>query len=66
MNGRFDARSFVAPVVTPLRGAAVARRTRHWPGRSRLFVLGDELGWALDDEAAYVATVAQEAGEPRR
>ena len=62
MNGRFDARSFVAPVVTPLRGAAVARRTRHWPDRSRLFVLGDELGWALDDEAAYVATVAQEAG----
>ena len=62
MNGRFDARTFVAPVVTPLRRAAVARRTRHWPDRSRLFVLGDTLGWALDDEAAYLAAVAQEAG----
>ena len=62
MNGRFDARSLVAPVVTPLRGAAVARRTRRWPDRSRLFVLGDALGWALDDEAAYVAAVARDAG----
>jgi glycosyltransferase involved in cell wall biosynthesis len=62
MNGRFDARSFVAPVATPLRRPAVARRTRHWPDRSRLFVLGDELGWALDDEAAYVSAVAREAG----
>ncbi len=62
MNGRFDARSFVTPVVTPVRRAAVARRTHHWPDRSQLFVLGDELAWALDDEAAYVSAVARDAG----
>ena len=45
-----------------MRQAAIGRRTRDWPDRSRLFVLGDELGWALDDEAAYVTAVAREAG----
>ncbi len=32
------------------------------PTHSRLFVLGDALGWALDDEAAYVSAVARRAG----
>ena len=44
------------------RAARVRARTRDWDDRSRLFVLGDALGWALDDEAAYVATVARAAG----
>lgn len=52
-------------VRTPLRkleGGAVRIRARSWPDRSRLFVLGESLGWALDDEAAYVASVARAAG----
>ncbi|HET9289202.1 MAG TPA: glycosyltransferase family 4 protein [Gaiella sp.] len=44
------------------RGGRVRLRTRGWPDRSRLFVLGDMLGWALDDEAAYVSEVARLAG----
>ncbi len=45
-----------------LRAGAVRLRTRDWPPCSRLFVLGDEASWALDDEAAYVSAVAQRAG----
>ena len=44
------------------RASAVRLRTRGWPARSRLFVVGDALGWALDDEAAYVSAVARRAG----
>ena len=44
------------------RASAARVRTRGWPDRSRLFVLGDALGWALDDEAAYVSGVARRAG----
>jgi len=45
-----------------IRSPASRLRTRGWPDHSRLFVLGDTLGWALDDEAAYVSAVAREAG----
>jgi glycosyltransferase involved in cell wall biosynthesis len=44
------------------RATAVRLRTLGWPDRSRLFVLGDSLGWALDDEAAYLTGVATGAG----
>jgi glycosyltransferase involved in cell wall biosynthesis len=40
------------------RRAAIRARTRSWTPHSRLFVLGDSLGWALDDEASYVTGVA--------
>ena len=56
------ARSVVAPVGRRAQSAAIGRRTRDWADRSRLFVLGDELAWALDDEAAYVTSVARDAG----
>jgi glycosyltransferase involved in cell wall biosynthesis len=56
------ARSVVAPVGRQAQRAAIGRRTRDWADRSRLFVLGDELAWALDDEAAYVSAVARDAG----
>ena len=45
-----------------LRAGAARLRTRGWPPYSRLFVLGDEASWALDDEAAYVTSVARRAG----
>jgi glycosyltransferase involved in cell wall biosynthesis len=44
------------------RATAIRVRSRSWPDHSRLFVLGDELGWVLDDEAAYVSSVARAAG----
>jgi glycosyltransferase involved in cell wall biosynthesis len=47
---------------TAARAAAIRLRTRGWVDHSRLFVLGDALGWALDDEAAYVTAVARRAG----
>ena len=50
------------PSRRPLRRAAVGVRTRDWAPHSRLFVLGDTFGWALDDEAAYVSGVAGRAG----
>lgn len=62
MNVTSHARRLVAAVARPLRGAAIRSRTRSWRDHSRLFVLGDSLGWALDDEAAYLTSVAREAG----
>lgn len=44
------------------RTSVVRVRTRRWPERSRLFVLGESLGWALDDEAAYVRSAAAQLG----
>ena len=44
------------------KGMAIRTRTRSWAPRSHLFVLGDALGWALDDEAAYVTDVALREG----
>jgi len=55
------ARALQAP-VRAARAGATRLRTRGWPDRSRLFVFGDALGWALDDEAAYVSEVARRAG----
>jgi len=45
-----------------LRAGAVRLRARDWAPYSRLFVLGDDAAWALDDEAAYVTSIAQRAG----
>ncbi|HET6683514.1 MAG TPA: glycosyltransferase [Gaiella sp.] len=56
------ARRLLRAPRTIARAASVRVRTRGWPDRSHLFVLGDALGWALDDEAAYVAGVARRAG----
>ena len=42
--------------------ASARVRTRSWPPGSRLFVLGESLGWALDDEAAYVRSTAERLG----
>jgi glycosyltransferase involved in cell wall biosynthesis len=47
---------------TAARAASTRLRTWGWVDHSRLFVFGDALGWALDDEAAYVTSVAQRTG----
>ncbi len=40
----------------------VLARTRSWPARSRLFVLGDRSGWSIDDDAAQLASTATRLG----
>lgn len=50
-----------APARAARRGT-IRLRTLGWPDMSRLFVMGDALGWALDDEAEYVSAVAARAG----
>ncbi len=49
-------------LLRPARASAIRWRSRRWPDRSRLFVLGDDLGWSLDDDAAFISSVAREAG----
>lgn len=51
-------------LLRPARASAIRWRSRRWPDRSRLFVLGDDLGWSLDDDAEYVSSVARDAGYP--
>ena len=53
--------------LRPARAGPIRLRTRGWPDRSRACSsLGDTLGWALDDEAAYVSAVAQPRRIPAR
>ena len=54
-------RRVVRAPVSVARGISIRVRTSRWRDGSRLFVLGDSLGWALDDEAAYIAAVARGA-----
>ncbi len=44
------------------RAGGVRIRTARWRPGTRLFVVSDGAGWAIDDEAAYVAEVATRAG----
>jgi glycosyltransferase involved in cell wall biosynthesis len=45
-----------------VRAGGVRVRTAGWRPDTRLFVVSDGAGWAIDDEAAYVADVAARAG----
>jgi glycosyltransferase involved in cell wall biosynthesis len=49
-------------LLRPARASAIRWRSRRWPDRSRLFVVGDDLGWSLDDDAEYISSVARGAG----
>jgi glycosyltransferase involved in cell wall biosynthesis len=45
-----------------LLGAYVPARTAAWPDASRLFVVGDEVGWSIDDDTARLEAVARRLG----
>ena len=45
-----------------LLGAYVPARTVSWPPTSRLFVVGDELGWSIDDDRVRLTAAAQRLG----
>jgi glycosyltransferase involved in cell wall biosynthesis len=62
LSSRAVIRRVATQLGRPLRHASIRQRTRDWEPRSRLFVMGDTLGWALDDEAAYVTGVARDQG----
>jgi glycosyltransferase involved in cell wall biosynthesis len=39
--------------------AYVPARTRSWPNYSRLFVVGDDIGWSIDDDRARLIATAK-------
>jgi glycosyltransferase involved in cell wall biosynthesis len=43
-------------------GAYVPARTVAWPDASRLFVVGDDLGWSIDDDRARLIATAERLG----
>ena len=45
-----------------LLGAYVPARTASWPEGSRLFVVGDELGWSIDDDRVRLTAAARRLG----
>ena len=45
-----------------LLGAYVPARTATWPAASRLFVVGDELGWSIDDDRVRLTATARRLG----
>ena len=45
-----------------LLGAYVPARTASWPEASRLFVVGDELGWSIDDDRVRLTAAARRLG----
>jgi glycosyltransferase involved in cell wall biosynthesis len=45
-----------------LLGAYVPARTAAWPATSRLFVVGDEIGWSIDDDRVRLTAAARRLG----
>jgi glycosyltransferase involved in cell wall biosynthesis len=43
-------------------GALVPARTAAWPEASRLFVVGDDFGWSIDDDRARLTATARRLG----
>lgn len=43
-------------------GAYVPARTAAWPPASRLFVVGDQIGWSIDDDAERLSATARRLG----
>jgi len=42
--------------------AYVPARTFSWPGASRLFIVGDDFGWSIDDDRARLTATAKRLG----
>ena len=59
---RAVARRIAAPPARRVLGGVVAARTRGWPAYSRLFAVGEDTGWSVDEDAAHLAAAAQRLG----
>jgi glycosyltransferase involved in cell wall biosynthesis len=57
MIGRVASRSSRA-----LLSAYVPARTAAWPDATRLFFVGDEIGWSIDDDSVRLAAIARRLG----
>lgn len=55
-------RRAIASPSRAMLGAYVPLRTASWPDASRLFVVGDDFGWSIDDDRARLAATAQRLG----
>jgi glycosyltransferase involved in cell wall biosynthesis len=53
-----DRGNSIGRLVRHLAGAAV----RHWPPGSRLFLVGEQAGWVIDEELRAVERIARELG----
>src|SRR5258705_2943936 len=45
-----------------LLGAYVPARTAVWPDATRLFFVGDEIGWSIDDDSVRLSAIASRLG----
>ncbi|MFY9579272.1 MAG: glycosyltransferase family 4 protein [Gaiellaceae bacterium] len=55
-------RRFTSAPSRVVLGAYVPARTASWPEASRLFVVGDDRGWSIDDDRARLTATARRLG----
>lgn len=55
-------RRIAAAPLRAVRRAYVPARTSSWPEASRLFVIGDDFGWSIDDDRARLTATARRLG----
>lgn len=55
-------RRIASAPVRAVRRAYVPARTSSWPDASRLFVIGDDFGWSIDDDRARLTNTARRLG----
>jgi glycosyltransferase involved in cell wall biosynthesis len=55
-------RRIASAPVRAIRRAYVPARTSSWPDASRLFVIGDDFGWSIDDDRARLTDTATRLG----
>jgi glycosyltransferase involved in cell wall biosynthesis len=59
---RATARRAAAPPARLVMRSLVGARARRWPPYSRLFVVGDDGGWSLDEDAKHLTAAAHRLG----
>lgn len=62
MSVRASARSLAAPAGRAAMRGVVGVRTRGWASHTRLFVVGDGVGWSLDEDARVLEERAARLG----
>jgi glycosyltransferase involved in cell wall biosynthesis len=55
-------RRFASRSSRAVLSAYVPARTASWPESSRLFVVGDRMGWSIDDDSARLTAAARRLG----
>jgi glycosyltransferase involved in cell wall biosynthesis len=55
-------RTLVAPPARLVARQVVRVRTRAWPPHSRLFAVGERIGWSVDEDARHLEATARRLG----